>query len=125
MAAVQTMDSTGPMSSSGVDPGRSADSPAERIGKLEDQVFNLRRAIDTQRLIGTLIGILATRWSVSTDDAWAALLQVSHRTNIKVREIARVCVADLNGQLRPEDAVLLEQLTPELTAAAPSRPASD
>lgn len=117
MAAVRTMDASGPRCSSPLDAGRSADSAAaDRIRALEDQVINLQRAIDTQRLIGTLIGMLATRRNLSTDDAWAALQQISQRTNIKIREIARVWVADVNGQLQPEDAMLLAQLAPELTA---------
>jgi hypothetical protein len=126
MAAVQTVDASGPECLSPLDAGRSADrAAADRIRALEDQVLNLQRAIDTQRLIGMLIGMLATRWNLSTDDAWAALQQISQRTNIKIREIARVWVADINGQLHPEDAMLLAQLAPELTAPVPSEADSE
>jgi hypothetical protein len=90
--------------------------PQDRIRDLERQVENLERALQTQRLIGTLIGILAHRYGCTTDESWALVLRISQHTNIKVREVARVFVDACNGRAQPEDAALLAQLATQLPA---------
>ena len=90
--------------------------PQERIRDLERRVDNLERALQTQRLIGTLIGILAHRYGCTTDESWALVLRISQHTNLKVREVARVFVDACNGRAQPEDAALLAQVAAQLPA---------
>lgn len=63
---------------------------ALRLLELQRKIENLERAVATQRMIGTAVGLLAQRYACTTDQAWAQLRHLSQVTNIKVREVARI-----------------------------------
>lgn len=81
-----------------------------RLRELEDQVMNLQAALQTQRLISVVVGMIAYRIGRPTDEAWALLARLSQQTNVKVREVARVICEAFDGHGRAEDAALLAQL---------------
>jgi hypothetical protein len=89
---------------------------------LEEQVADLRRALETQRTIGSLVGLLAGRWHCTVDQAWAAVVRVSQHTNVKVRDIARIYTAAHDGQDQDEhDEMILARLLVELPAPLKAR----
>ena len=53
-----------------------------------DRVKHLERALDSNRIIGTALGILMATQKISSEDAFICLKQASQRTNRKLREIA-------------------------------------
>jgi hypothetical protein len=70
---------------------------AERADQLE-------KALATRDVIGQAKGILMQRLSLSSDDAFAKLLEASQDHNIKVVDVARWLVADLATNERAVDA---------------------
>lgn len=78
------------------------------------QIRNLELAMESQRLIGIAIGLLAQRAGCSTDVAWQQLVRVSQDTNVKVREIARILVDARNGRAEPADAATLADVASRL-----------
>lgn len=83
---------------------------ADRVTDLEKQVAQLEAALQSQRQISVVVGILAERLGCSTDVAWSVVVRLSQRTNIRVREIARVIGEAYDGRGRAEDAELLTSL---------------
>jgi hypothetical protein len=91
--------------------GRLAERPVDaRVRELEEQVANLQAALQTQRQISMVVGILAYRVGRRTDEAWGLVARLSQETNVKVREVARVICEAFDGHGRAEDAALLAQL---------------
>ncbi len=86
------------------------------------QIRNLELAMESQRLIGVAIGLLAQRAGVGTDEAWQHLVRVSQDTNIKVREIARILVEARNGQAQPADAASLAVVAARLVCRPSNEP---
>ena len=68
-----------------------------------DMIENLRRALDSSRLIGTAIGIIVERYKVSTDVAFGVLAEASQESNRKLRDIAGDVVfsGELPSVVRP------------------------
>ncbi len=60
---------------------------------LEDEVEQLREALNTNREIATAIGILMVRCQTDQRGAFDILSQNSQRTNVKVRDVAARIVA--------------------------------
>jgi hypothetical protein len=90
---------------------RLAERPVDaRVRELEEQVVNLQAALQTQRQISMVVGILAYRVGRRTDEAWGLVARLSQETNVKVREVARVICEAFDGHGRAEDAALLAQL---------------
>jgi hypothetical protein len=84
------------------------------------QIRNLECAMESQRLIGVAIGLLAQRAGISSDAAWQHLVRVSQDTNIKVREIARILVDARNGRAQPGDAATLADVAGRLLGGCAS-----
>lgn len=59
---------------------------------LEEQT---EAALRTRMLIGQAAGILMQRESLDSDAAFSLLVEVSQRTNTKLREVARLLVEQL------------------------------
>jgi GAF domain-containing protein len=57
---------------------------------------NLRQALQTSRTIGKAIGLVMERFDLDDEEAFAYLARLSHRTNIKLREIAAHLVRQSN-----------------------------
>lgn len=61
---------------------------------------DLRRALDTRRVIGEATGILRERFDLSTDQAFGVLKRVSSQQNIKLYRVAQYLVD--TGELPPD-----------------------
>ncbi|HEY5979776.1 MAG TPA: ANTAR domain-containing protein [Microlunatus sp.] len=82
---------------------------------LQLKIHHLEVALESQRLIGIAIGLVAQRAGCSSDDAWLHLVRLSQDLNIKVREIARILVDARNGRAAPADAPTLARLSARLS----------
>lgn len=100
---------------------RESGGAGESVEALRDQIRNLELAMDSQRLIGIAIGLLAQRAGCSSDVAWQQLVRVSQDTNVKVREIARILVDARNGRAEPGDAALLADVVSRLACGRSSK----
>jgi ANTAR domain-containing protein len=88
---------------------------------LRHQIRNLEAAMESQRLIGVAIGLVAQRAGCSVDDAWQQLVRVSQDRNVKVREIARILVDARNGRAEPTDAATLADVASRLVCGRASQ----
>jgi hypothetical protein len=91
-----------------------------RIAELEHEVATLRHALDSRTTIAVATGLLAERYGCSSSRAWALLTRVSSHTNVKVRDVARVLVAQADGVLEPDDAQVLVRLAAHLPGLGPT-----
>lgn len=57
-------------------------------GATAGELRHLRRALDTRGLVGFATGVVAERYRLSPEQAWAALVELSQHTNTKLRVIA-------------------------------------
>ncbi|WP_405810187.1 ANTAR domain-containing protein [Streptomyces sp. NBC_00210] len=64
---------------------------------LREEVDGLRRALRTHPVIDMARGVIMATASCTPDQAWQVLVQVSQRTNIKLREIAQGIVDSIDG----------------------------
>ena len=62
------------------------------VARLEQEVVNLRRALETRQLIGMAQGIIIAREKCHPERAFEALSRASQRQNRKVTDIARQIV---------------------------------
>ena len=92
------------------------------VAELTALVAQLRSGIATRQLIGTATGLVAARFSCTTEQSWAVLTRVSQHTNVKLREIARVMVDAHNGQSKAEDAAILALVSAQLPGGWPVTP---
>jgi hypothetical protein len=93
--------------------------PDRLIAALELEVAQLREALQTRQQIGVATGLLAQRFGCSPDRAWSVLVRISQAMNVKVRDITRVLLDAHCGEVRPDDADLLAQLSEHLPMAWP------
>src|SRR4051812_15654781 len=77
----------------------------ERCAELELEVVHLRRALESRTLIGVATGLLAERYGCTSTQAWALLRRLSSHANVKIREVARGLVAEVDGM--PDDQVVV------------------
>lgn len=85
------------------------------LTQLRQRVEHLEIALSSQRLIGTMIGILAQRYGCTSEQAWSMLVRLSQHTQHKVRDIARVLVGAFDGRdLDAADAELLAEVSRRL-----------
>ena len=92
---------------------------AQRIAELEREVTTLTQALETRTAIAVATGLLAERYGVSSSRAWALITRVSSHANVKVREVARVLVAQADGTLSAEDTEVLVRLAAHLPGLSP------
>lgn len=86
-----------------------------QVTELRQRVAHLEIALDSQRVIGTTIGILAQRFGCTTEQAWSVLVRVSQHSQYKVRDIARVLVDAFDGrELVAADEELLAAVSRQL-----------
>ena len=91
----------------------------ETVRALEAQADHLRDAAETRQRIGFVCGVLAERYGLSAEVAWTLLTRLSQATNIKVRDIARVVHADLDGGIGRDDADLAARLNSQVEGTVP------
>ena len=100
-----------------------------RVLELEEQIVNLRQAVDSRQRIGVSIGLLASRLDCNPDQAWEFLAWLSQNTNTKARTVAQVLIDLHSHNLDPEDQeladTLLRLLPPGRPVTSPRHPAGD
>jgi len=72
---------------------------AEVFFKSAELTQNLTRALENREVIGQAKGVLATRYSLTMDEAFERLRRASQNTNIKLRDVADHVVR--TGELPP------------------------
>jgi hypothetical protein len=80
------------------------DCSAIELADANREIDGLREALRTRTLIGQAIGILMTQEGLSTDEAFAKLVEVSSHSNVKLRDVAArmVEVADAGAMSQPD-----------------------
>jgi ANTAR domain len=86
----------------------------QKIVELESQVAHLEEAVTSRQQIGFITGVLAERFGLNPDEAWAVMVRVSSHMNVKVHEIARVLHAGYFGEVAQEDLDLAARLNEHL-----------
>ncbi|MCA1711276.1 MAG: ANTAR domain-containing protein [Actinobacteria bacterium] len=71
-----------------------AERAAEQTAVNDDQVRHLQQAVASRTVIGQAVGLLMARQRLSSDDAFAELVQLSQTRNAKLRDVAAQVVAD-------------------------------
>lgn len=74
---------------------------AVKAATSEEQVANLQRALETNRDIGTAIGILMARFTLTRQQAFTVLAVASQRANRKLADIAQEVVETGQVDLNP------------------------
>ncbi|MET0966144.1 MAG: response regulator, partial [Nakamurella sp.] len=64
------------------------------VGEAETRVTQLRAALESNRLIGTAVGMLITSLGLSAAQAFQLLVRASQKTNRKLRDLAAEVIAD-------------------------------
>ena len=85
-----------------------------RISELEHELTTLRAALEHRTTIAVATGLLAERYGCTSAQAWSLLARLSSHVNVKVREVARVLVAQADGVASPADDELLGRLAHHL-----------
>lgn len=71
------------------------------LDECQDEVDNLRSAMDTRPVIDQAKGVLMTRHGCSPDEAFTMLRDASQRDNRKLRDIARGVVDSVQDSEDP------------------------
>jgi hypothetical protein len=87
-----------------------------RVADLEETVSQLRAGLETRQQVGVATGLIAAELGIPPDEAWALLVRLSQRTNVKVRDVGRVVVDAYNGRLTGENEALAARLRPHFPA---------
>ncbi|MEE1942433.1 ANTAR domain-containing protein [Streptomyces sp. TRM 70361] len=86
-----------------------AEKAARRLDELQAEVDQLRRALRSRAVIDQAIGIVQAERRCGTEDAFQILVNISQRTNVKLRDIAAALVrraeAAQPGTLLPRDTL--------------------
>ncbi len=64
----------------------------EAVDQAEDRARQIRSALDSNRLIGTAVGIMMATYQLTAKQGFALLVRSSQHTNSKLREVAIVVV---------------------------------
>ncbi len=64
----------------------------EAVDQAEDRARQIRGALDSNRLIGTAVGIMMATYQLTAKQGFALLVRSSQHTNSKLREVASVVV---------------------------------
>jgi hypothetical protein len=78
------------------------DEHADRVTALQQEVEQLRRAVDAHALVDQAIGVVITVGGLRPDQGWEVLKHISQHTNVKLREVARCLVQWPAGGPLPE-----------------------
>lgn len=75
--------------------------PDSELDQLRTEVIDLRRAMETHPVIDRARGMVMALGPCTADEAWEVLVEVSQKTNIKLREVAADLVATPEGEKLP------------------------
>jgi len=87
---------------------------SSRVVELEAEIAQLRDALGRRQQIGVATGLLAQRFGISPDQAWALMVRLSQNGHVKVREIAKAVVDAHCGRLEPAEVEILSSLEDHL-----------
>jgi hypothetical protein len=87
---------------------------SSRVVELEAEIAQLRDALARRQQIGVATGLLAQRFGISPDQAWALMVRLSQNGHVKVREIAKAVVDAHCGRLEPAEVEILSSLEDHL-----------
>jgi hypothetical protein len=65
---------------------------ADHVTALQEEVQQLRHAVDSHALVDQAIGVVITVAGLRPDQGWEVLKHISQHTNVKLREVARCLV---------------------------------
>jgi ANTAR domain len=82
----------------------------ERVAELEKQLEQLREALPTRQQLGLVTGLVAQRYGLAPDEAWALLIRISQNLNVKLREVGQVVLDGYCGQLARHDEALVRRV---------------
>ncbi|MCM2390644.1 ANTAR domain-containing protein [Streptomyces albipurpureus] len=69
--------------------------------QLREEIAGLRKAMASHPIIDMARGIMMATASCTPEEAWQMLVQVSQRSNVKLRDVARHIVASTHGPQPP------------------------
>ncbi|MEU4805656.1 ANTAR domain-containing protein [Actinosynnema sp. NPDC023587] len=98
-----------------------ADGTGEGAEDLRELVAQLRQALATQPVIEQAKGVLMLARACTADEAFAALREVSQRTNVKLHDVAAALVT-LTRPAPPHDPSAVLRAVAAAVRAAPARP---
>ena len=75
---------------------------SDEAEELRVEVVQLKRAMLTRPVIDLARGVLMASFSLSPEDAWSVLVDVSQHTNTKLHQLAEDLVGSVNGAPLPE-----------------------
>jgi hypothetical protein len=78
-----------------------------RVAELEAEIAQLKEALARRQQIGVATGLLAQRFGISPDRAWALLVRLSQNGHVKVREIAQALINAHCGVVGPAEAKII------------------
>ena len=81
-----------------------------RMAQLEAEIAQLKDALVRRQQIGVATGLLAQRFGISPERAWALLVRLSQNGHVKVRDIAQTLIDAHCGQLSQAEAELLSSI---------------
>ncbi|MGV9391463.1 ANTAR domain-containing protein [Streptomyces olivaceus] len=86
-----------------------ADGDPEQLFRLQEQVRQLKEAVVSHAVVDQAIGVVVVLGSVSPDEGWIVLKEVSQHTNIKLRNVAEtMLIWGRTGVMPPEIRAALE-----------------
>ncbi|WP_217169256.1 ANTAR domain-containing protein [Streptomyces sp. AC512_CC834] len=86
-----------------------ADSDADQIFRLQEQVRQLKEAVVSHAVVDQAIGVVVVLGGVTPDEGWVVLKEVSQHTNIKLRNVAEaVLIWGRAGVMPPQILAALE-----------------
>lgn len=81
-----------------------------QVAELEAEVTHLRRGLESRTHIAIAIGMLAERFHCTSSQAWSLLQRLSSHTNLKLRRVADLLVAQAQGECEATDHADLARL---------------
>jgi hypothetical protein len=78
-----------------------------RMAELEAEIAQLKEALARRQQIGVATGLLAQRFGISPDRAWALLVRLSQNGHVKVRDIAQALINAHCGVVGPTEAKII------------------
>ncbi|MFF7557866.1 ANTAR domain-containing protein [Streptomyces olivaceus] len=85
------------------------DGDPEQLFRLQEQVRQLKEAVVSHAVVDQAIGVVVVLGSVSPDEGWIVLKEVSQHTNIKLRNVAEtMLIWGRTGVMPPEIRAALE-----------------
>ncbi|WP_413755448.1 ANTAR domain-containing protein [Streptomyces sp. MMBL 11-3] len=65
---------------------------AERVEELQDENAQLQEAVRSHAVVDQAIGVVIALGRLTPDQGWRVLREISQRTNVKLRDVARLLI---------------------------------